>query len=181
MHSVRSGLKLNAKSETKIELQLGLSPSIKLSSELPASLLKRFRPKPYHIVFLRNYYVRGFLPIQICSRRSTGYFLKSASWCRGFPKNGRCDQQGVVRDHESAALLLSVGLECCFRHRLTQYPIYLITPLSQYEQNSFAAPEKGLSGNPGSPALNPTDSEPFSRRACKRKSRAGPTEASSSL
>lgn len=53
---VRSGLKLDDKKDSKIDFQIGLSPSIKLSGELLPSLIKRFKPKPYHVAFLRHHY-----------------------------------------------------------------------------------------------------------------------------
>lgn len=44
--------------ESKVELQIGLSPSLSFDTDFVASTVERFKPKPLHLVFLREHFNR---------------------------------------------------------------------------------------------------------------------------
>lgn len=69
-----------------VEFQLGLSPTIKLSTNFISSFLKKFKPKPYHIIFLRNYFER------VLTNTNTLFQLK-----RLFPEVKRINFENIFK------------------------------------------------------------------------------------
>lgn len=53
--SLQKELGLISQTGVKVDLQIGLSPSLTIDLMTVDSVLKRFKPKPLHIIFLRNH------------------------------------------------------------------------------------------------------------------------------
>lgn len=58
LEDVLQGLGIKNKESEKIELQIGLSPSITMTVGLVEAIVEHFKPKPLHIVFFRNHLSR---------------------------------------------------------------------------------------------------------------------------
>lgn len=58
LKSVRADLGIATQAGGKVELQIGISPSLNVDLDIARSIFGRFRPKPYHIVFLRQHLAR---------------------------------------------------------------------------------------------------------------------------
>jgi hypothetical protein len=54
----RKELGLGARADDDPKITLGLSPTLEFSTSQASGLLRRFRPKPYHVIFLREHFDR---------------------------------------------------------------------------------------------------------------------------
>ena len=53
---IRKDLGIDTKGEQFAELQIGLSPSLNLGDEAIKTIISQFKPKPYHVIFIREYF-----------------------------------------------------------------------------------------------------------------------------
>jgi hypothetical protein len=64
----RKELGLGARADDDPKITLGVSPTLEFSTSQASGLLRRFRPKPYHVVFLREHFDRMLAQRKIVDR-----------------------------------------------------------------------------------------------------------------
>lgn len=55
---IRKDLGIDKKDDKTVEFQIGISPSLTIGDEAVKSIMSQFKPRPYHVTFIRKYFDR---------------------------------------------------------------------------------------------------------------------------